>query len=206
MKTLTLFISMNLLTACGASDNSGTNLGSNSSKLPIETLDLKGSWQEPCDIDIDDNDSRQSVETYSDAGISIAVDYYSDSDCTFEDFSINFTASINYTGEKILSSGQTVKKVGAIIDTKNVLVLLIDENLKNSYINKNICSRSDWNSGQYINISNCYEFNDLIEDLKAPLKDIYYVDGNRVYWGNSERANDENGFPTELKSTPNTKI
>jgi major membrane immunogen (membrane-anchored lipoprotein) len=206
MKALTLFISISLLTACGASDNSDTFLGSNSSKLPIETVDLKGSWQEPCDIDTSDNDSSKSIETYSDTGMSLAVDYYRDSDCTFEELSMKFTASINYAGEKVLSSGQTVKKVGAIIDTKNVLVLLIDESLQNRYINNNMCSRTDWNSGQYINISNCYELNDLIEDLKAPLKDIYYVDGNNVYWGNSERANDEHGFPTELKSTPNTKI
>jgi hypothetical protein len=206
MKTLTLLISISVLTACGASNNSSTALGSNSSKLPIETLDLKGSWQEPCDIDTDDNDSSKSIETYSDTGMSLAVDYYSDSDCSFKELSMKFTATINYAGEKTLSSGQTVKKVGALIDTKNVLVLLIDEDLQNRYINKNMCSRTDWNSGQYINISNCYELNDLIEDLKAPLKDIYYVDGNEVYWGNSERANDDNGFPIELKSIPNTKL
>lgn len=206
MKNITLFIFISLLTACGASNDSSSELGSNSSKLPIETLDLKGSWQEPCNIDTDDNDSSKSIEIYSDTGMSIAVNYYSDSDCTFEELSMKFTASINYAGEKILSSGQTVKKVGALIDTENVLALLHDESLITTYIEKNICNRTDWNSGQYINISNCYEFNDLIEDLKAPLKDIYYIDGNQIYWGNSDSQDDENGFPTELKSIANTKI
>ena len=200
MKNIYLFLTISLLTACGASDNS------NSAQLPTELQDLKGSWQEPCEIDLDDNDSSKSIETYSGTGISFAATNYIDSDCSVEYLSMKFTASINYVGEKILSSGQTVKKVGAIIDTDNVLVLLIDEALQTKYIDKNICARTDWDSGEYINISNCYELKGIVEGLKEPLKSIYYIDGNQAYWGDSESIDDENGFSTELESIPNTRI
>ena len=200
MKNLTLFIFITLLTACGASNNS------DSAQLPTELQDLEGSWQEQCEIDTDDNDSSKGIEKYSGAGIKYTEMSYTDSDCAIERLSIIFTASINYAGEKIINSGQTVKKVGMIIDTDNVLVLLIDETLQTKYIDRNICARTDWNSEKYINISDCYEFKDLIEGLKAPLKSIYYIDGNDAYWGDSDRQSDENGFPSELYTIPNTKI
>lgn len=200
MKKLSLFLAISLLTACGASDNSDL------AQLPTEIQDLNGSWQEPCEIDIDDNDSSKGIENYSNSGIRFAMTTYIDSDCSVEYLAMKFTASMNYVGEKILSSGQTVKKVGAIIDTDNILVLLISEALQTKYIDKNICARTDWDSGEYINISNCYELRDIVENLKEPLKSIYYIDGNYAYWGNTDSQNDENGFPTQLDTIPNTKI
>lgn len=204
MKNLALLISISLLTACGASNNSSTD--SNSSQLSPELQDLKGSWQESCEIDTDDNDSSKAIETYSDTGINFAATTYIDSDCTIKSISMIFSASMNYVGEKVLDSGQAVKKIGATIDTDNIFILLHDESLQTIYINKNICSRTDWDNGEYINISNCYELKNIVENLKEPLKSIYYIDGNDAYWGDSDSQDDENGFPTQLETIPNTKI
>jgi hypothetical protein len=206
MNNLTLFLSISLLTACGASNNSSSQPDVNSAQLPTEIQDLKGSWQEPCKFDEEDNDSSKGIEIYSGDGISFSATNYIDSDCSIKELSMKFTASINYAGEKILNSGQTVKKVGALINTDNILVLLHDESLQAGYIANNTCNRTDWNSGEYINISTCYEFTDLIENLKKPLKSIYYVDDNESYWGDSDSQDDANGFPTQLDAIPNTKI
>lgn len=200
MKNLTLCIFICLLTACGASDNS------KSAQLPTELQDLKGSWLKACEVDLDDNSSSKGIETYSEKGANFSATTYIDSDCSVESISMKFTASINYLGEKIINSGQSVKKIGAIINTSNVLILLHDENLIAKYNEKNVCNRIDWDSGKYINISACYDLSDIVTNLKEPLKSIYLIDGNQAYWGNGESIEDENGFATELESIPNTKI
>jgi hypothetical protein len=206
MKNLALLISISLLAACGASDNSSSNSGLNSAPFPAETQDLKGSWHIPCDINEETYESTNGKETYSDSGIAFTATNYIDTYCMDKEFSMKYTASMNYAGEKVLDSGQTVKKVDAIIDTNNLLFLLHDEGLQAGYIADKTCNRSDWDSGEYINISNCRVFTDIIESMKKPLKSIYYIDGNQAYWGDEDRQSDEDGFPTELESAPNTKI
>lgn len=206
MKNLALLISISLLTACGASDNSSSQAGLNSAPFPTEIHDLKGSWEIPCDINQEAYESTKGKETFSDSGIALTATNYIDTYCTDKEFSMKYTASMNYAGEKVLNSGQTVKKIVALIDTNNLLFLLHDEGLQAGYIADKTCNRSDWDSGEYINISNCREFTDIIENMKKPLKSIYYVDGNQAYWGDEDRQSDEDGFPTELESAPNTKI
>jgi hypothetical protein len=199
MKIFSIFLFISLITACVATDNS------DSAQSSVARNDLKGSWITPCIIDVSDNDSTQVVENYSDTGVHLLSTFYTDSDCTVKDVSIKFTASISQAGEIILSSGQAAQKVTTTINTDNVLMLMHREGAKIIAISENICSRTDWDNGEYINISNCDTFSNYINKLKGQRKDIYHIDGNKAFWGNKKVPLDENDYPSELNTVPNTK-
>ena len=205
MKNLTLFIFIGLLTACGASDNSKSTPKLNSAQLPGELQELAGSWQEPCEIDLESNDSSKSIETYSDEGVNFDTINYLDTDCNTKLYSIRINATLEYIGETILNSGETVKKVTASIVKDKVLVMIHSESMKSDYIENSICNRTDWDQDEFIDIAKCDDFEEFT-DIESDLKSIYYVNDNNAYWGNINSPLDNEGYPTTLDSIPNTKL
>lgn len=205
MKKFTLFISIALLTACGASDNSESNSKPSSAQLPTELQELAGSWQEPCEIDLESNDSSTSIETYSSEGVNFNTVSYLDTDCNTELYSMRINATLEYVGETILNSGETVKKVTATMSKDKILLLIHSESLKRNYIENAVCSRTDWDQGKFIDIAKCDDF-DEFADIADNLKSVYYVDGSNAYWGNINSPLDNEGYPTTLDAIPNTKL
>lgn len=200
MKLISILVLLSLLTACGASDNSIP------SQLTPEIQGLKGRWLSDCAVDKTDNDSSLSIESYGDEGVVLDTTFFTDSDCSIKEVSTKLTGAIAYVGEKILASGQTVKKVDVDIETATALMLIHDERAINIAIEQKICSRTDWDQNKYINISNCDTFSSFIDNLKGRKKNIYFIDGDQIFWGNTVRPNDVSGYPTELGTIPSIRI
>lgn len=196
---LTLLLST-LLFACGGSSSS------DAPQLTPELQELKGAWQVPCYINPDDNDSGEDVFTFTNSGLSFYSAQYYDSECNDLYLEMKINASITYVGEKMISTGQTVKRIGINMDTNLIDIRLKNENLIDRYNSQSICNRTDWGNNRYKDVSGCSDLREVADLLSEPLKDIYFVNGDQLYWGDTARAVDGNGFPIALETGYSTRI
>ena len=202
MKTqylLTLLLST-LLFACGGSSSS------DSPQLAPELQELKGAWQVPCNIDPDDNDSSEDVFTFTNSGLSVYSAQFSDNECTQLELELKISSAINYAGEKMIGSGQTVNMLEIDIDTDQILIRFHNPETIKSLNTSNKCNRTDWGNNTYINISTCEDFTVTVESFNERIRDIYFITGDQLYWGDTEQAVDGNGFPITLETGYSTRI
>lgn len=196
MKKTAIFTLTALLTACGGSGSSSDS----SSKIPEELQDLAGSWQISCEAD-EDNESINGEATYNSKGVGITFNYFDDAFCSQKSFSMKLKGGVTYAGEKVSSSGLAVKKIGTSVNSKEVTIALYDSEMLSSYNKKLICNKNDWSRGNFVNISSCDYFSEMVDEFKGTQKDIYYISGDELYWGDTDSNEDENGFPNELERT-----
>ena len=186
------------LFACG-SDNSD----SSSTSLVLE--ELYGNWNIPCNIDPSDDVSSIEILTFSDNGYSVHSAQYSDSNCIDLDLEVRLNGSINYAGNKVISTGQTVNMITIQINSEQFSIRLKDETLIDIYNSRSTCGRTDWGNNTYKNVSDCDELGSLSDTFDESVKDIYFLDGNQLYFGSDQSELDENGFPSALKDGYATK-
>lgn len=198
MKKIVLLALATLITACGG-DVTGPS--EPSSPPPEELKSLQGSWDINCEAD-EDNESINGETAFSNSGVSARYDYYDDANCSLESLSIKFKGTIFYAGEKTSSNGLSVKKIDTKIDTNTILIALHNSDLLSRYNTNSVCGRNNWSRGDFVNISSCADLSDTVDLFKDTQKDIYYIDGKEVYWGDEESTIDEDDYPNDLEIMP----
>lgn len=188
-----LVISLIILTAC-SSDGDDDN-GGNADPA------LEGTWSEACTYDADDDTYSKISMTFTGSNYSISSGAYSDANCSIALFTMAGEGTYDSGKEKILASGDTVKE--ADITAKSATLTLKNDSDVADFNTASICDKTNWQKDVAMSILAC-------SDLGLTIKsyDIYKIDGNKLYFGDTEGAKDgktEATRPDELETDFMTK-
>ena len=183
-----LIVLLGSLVGCGGGDDNGGD------------SDLVGTWKQDCRYIADDETYDDVTLTFSGNSFTLTGSFSEDANCSTPVFSSSQKGTFKIGAEKILTSGDTVKELD--VTSTEVHVTLHDELYVGFFNTSSTCNKTDWKKDVEVDVLGCDDFG------PDTIYDIYKVDGNKLYLGDSSEegvGESSDTRPTELDSDFFTK-